>query len=262
MVPEALPSRTDSGAGRRLDRDRLRSRHFDSGSDRVRKDAGGVLGGDRPLLPGGGVRRGPPRDRRRVRLAVAGPHRRREREPPQAPPRDRRSRQRSRPRASTRAGGGAQRRHAFLGALGYVAQPPRDRRDDARVVLPPAHLGARPGDVGNREDGHRRRDSRARPGQTRLAPRFKPGAARPPRGPVGSRGKRRLAPAGLTPGADRAVGDTATYIDHRPAARRSRARADPGERRAEVHHRRRRAPAATRRRYRAARRRARSGLDP
>ena len=157
---------------------------------------------------------GTPRDRRRLRLAASGAHRRREREPAQAPRRDRRGRQRARPRTALGAGRRAQRRHAAVGALGHVAQPARDRRHDARVALPAAHLGPGPGDALGRADGDRRRDPRPGPGQARLAPRPQPRAPRPPR--LLHCGRDRCQP----PGPHRAVGDPAPDLDHRPAPRR------------------------------------------
>ena len=180
VVPEALSGRADRGPGRGLGGDRLGGRHLDRRAHRFGQDPGCVSRGDRPLLSG---RRSPgraPRHRCRLRLALAGADGRREREPAQAAGRDRRGRDRARPRAAEGAGCGSQRRHPSLRALGHVAQSPGDRRDDARVALPPAHLGTGPGDARDGEDGDRRRDPRPRPGQARLAPRLELGAPRPP----------------------------------------------------------------------------------
>ena len=182
MVPPALSGRAHRGAGSRLGGDRLGRRHPDRGADRIGQDAGGLPRGDRPVLPGRRVGRRSPGDRRRVRLSAAGAHRRREREPPQAPGRDRRGRPRARTGTAERPGRGPQRRHPALRALRNGAQSPRDRRHDARVLLPPAHLDAGPGDAPDGEDGDRRRDPRPRPGQARLPPRAEPGAPGPARG--------------------------------------------------------------------------------
>ena len=182
-----------------------------------------------------------------LRLAAAGPGRRRAREPPAS----------RWPASGRRRRGSGYAAPELAVAVRTGDTPPAERaamqqaaarpaRHHARVPLPAAHRAVVAGDAARGAHGHRRRGPHPGPRQARRPPGAQPRAA-------GPRGGRERGP----PAADRAVGHPAAARGGGPAARRAVHDGRPPD-----GHRRLRAPPRPRRGHRAARRRARGGGQP